>query len=83
MSGERSEKRPSFLLEELAELGFSFAVPGIDTIMHAAKAIEAMLIDMKSGNFASRYSGMNLEEYLKLVDYDKWVSIDDRFAPPG
>ena len=74
---------PILSMEELAELGFNFAVPGIDTIMHAAKAIEAMLIDMKSGNFASRYSGMNLEEYLKLVGYDKWESIDDRYAPPG
>ena len=73
---------PILSMEELAELGFSFAVPGIDTIMHAAKAIEAMLIDMKSGNFSSRYSGMNLEEYLKLVGYDKWESIDDRYAPP-
>src|SRR5215470_10539518 len=39
---------PILTMEELGQLGFNCAVLGLDTIMHAAKAIEAVLVDMKS-----------------------------------
>jgi 2-methylisocitrate lyase-like PEP mutase family enzyme len=72
---------PILSMEELAGLGFNCAVLGLDTLMHAAKAIEAVLIDMKSGKFARRNDGMDFEAYKTLVGYDKWESIDERFAP--
>ncbi len=73
---------PILGMAELAALGFACAVLGIDTLMHAAKAVEAVLLDMKSGQFARRNDGMDFEDYKKLVGYDKWVSIDEEFAPP-
>jgi 2-methylisocitrate lyase-like PEP mutase family enzyme len=73
---------PILGMAELAALGFNCAVLGIDTLMHAAKAVEAVLIDMKTGQFARRNEGMDFEDYKKLVGFDHWVSIDDRFAPP-
>jgi 2-methylisocitrate lyase-like PEP mutase family enzyme len=72
---------PILSMEELGQIGFNCAVLGLDTIMHAAKAIEAVLVDMKSGKFAHRNDGMDFEDYKKLVGYDKWESIDERFAP--
>ncbi len=54
---------------------------GLDTLMHAAKAIEAVLLDMKTGKFARRNDGMDFESYKNLVGYDKWESIDERLAP--
>lgn len=72
---------PILSMEELGELGFNCAVLGLDTLMHAAKAIEAVLTDMKSGRFALRNDGMDFEDYKKLVGYDKWANIDERFAP--
>src|SRR5229473_3873877 len=48
------------------------AVLGLDTIMHAAKAIEAVLLDMKSGKFARRNDGMDFEDYKSLLGYGKW-----------
>ena len=68
-------------MEELGKLGFNAAVLGLDTLMHAAKAIEAVLLDMKSGKFARRNDGMDFEDYKKVVGYDKWESVDERFAP--
>lgn len=73
---------PILSMAELKQLGFNCAVLGLDTIMHAAKAIEAVLLDMKSGEFAHRNDGMDFEDYKKLVGYDKWQDIDERFAPP-
>ena len=49
--------------------------------MHAAKAMEDVLVDMKTGKFALRNAGMNFEDYKKVVGYDKWESVDERFAP--
>ena len=46
----------------------------------AAKAIETVLLDMKSGKFARRNDGMDFEEYKKVVGFDKWASVDERFA---
>jgi 2-methylisocitrate lyase-like PEP mutase family enzyme len=72
---------PILTMEELGEIGFNCAVLGLDTVMHAAKAIETVLLDMKSGKFARRNDGMDFEEYKKVVGYDKWESVDERFAP--
>jgi 2,3-dimethylmalate lyase len=71
---------PILTMQELGELGFNAAVLGLDTLMHAAKAVETVLLDMKSGKFARRNDGMDFEEYKRTVGYDKWESIDDRFA---
>jgi len=72
---------PILGMPELAALGFNCAVLGLDTLMHAAKAVAAVLIDMKTGKFAHRNDGMGFEEYKKLVGYDNWQRIDERFAP--
>jgi 2-methylisocitrate lyase-like PEP mutase family enzyme len=72
---------PILSMEELGEIGFNCAVLGLDTLMHAARAIETVLLDMKSGKFVCRDDGMNFEDYKKLVGYDKWADIEERFAP--
>jgi 2-methylisocitrate lyase-like PEP mutase family enzyme len=68
-------------MAELAALGFRCAVLGLDTLMHAAKAVEAVLVDMKTGKFARRSDGMDFEAYKKLVGFDEWERIDEQFAP--
>jgi len=73
---------PILSMAELTDLGFNCAVLGIDTLMHAAKAVEAVLLDMKTGQFTRRSDGMDFETYNKLVGYDTWARIDERFAPP-
>jgi len=72
---------PILGMAELAALGFNCAVLGLDTLMHAAKAVEAVLLDMKTGKFARRSDGMDFEDYKKLVGYDDWERIDKQFAP--
>jgi 2-methylisocitrate lyase-like PEP mutase family enzyme len=74
---------PILGMEELAEIGFNCAVLGLDTLMHAAKAIETVLIDMKSGAFKRRNDGMDFEDYKRTVGYDKWEGVDERFGARG
>jgi hypothetical protein len=56
-------------------------VLGLDTLMHAAKAIETVLLDMKSGAFKRRNDGMDFEDYKRTVGFDDWAGVDERFAP--
>jgi 2-methylisocitrate lyase-like PEP mutase family enzyme len=74
---------PILSMAELSALGFECAVLGLDTLMHAARAVEAVLLDMKSGKFALRNDGMEFEHYQKVVGYERWESVDARFAPYG
>jgi 2-methylisocitrate lyase-like PEP mutase family enzyme len=73
---------PILSMAELTTLGFNCAMLGIDTLMHAAKAVEAVLLDMKTGKFERRHQGMSFEEYKSLVGYNDWERIDELFAPP-
>ena len=73
---------PILSMEELGKLGFNAAVLGLDTLMHAAKAIEAVLLDMKSGKFARRSDGMDFEEYKQVVGFDQWAGLDERYGAP-
>jgi 2,3-dimethylmalate lyase len=75
-------KTPILAPQELGALGFSAAIYGLDTLMHAAKAVEAVLRDMKSGRFALRDQGMRFEDYRTLVDTGRWDAIDDRHGWP-
>jgi len=71
---------PILTMEELGDLGFHCAILGLDTLMHAARAVEAVLLDMKSGRFALRNDGMDFEAYKALVGYDRWQGVQDRFG---
>src|SRR5262249_57479917 len=61
---------PILGMEDLGALGFNAAVLGLDTLMHAAKAIEAVLLDMKAGAFARRNDGIEFEHYNKAGRYN-------------
>src|SRR6266498_949101 len=48
-------------------LGFNAICFGLETIMHAAKAMKIVLEDMRAGTFALRDQGMGFEEFKALV----------------
>lgn len=73
-------RTPLVDMREFERMGFSVAVMGLDTIMHAAKAIEAVLTDMKAGTFSKRHDGMEFERYKTMVDYSDWETLDTRFS---
>lgn len=73
-------RSPLLSVDELGKMGFSMAVMGLDTVMHAASAIEAVVRDMKNGQFKLRNSGMSFENYKTMVDYDHWEAIDQRYS---
>ena len=66
----------------IEQLGFNAICFGLETIMHAAKAMKMVLEDMRAGTFALRDQGMGFEEFKALVRYDRWDRIDNLYGRP-
>ena len=75
-------RTPILSIKEFEELGFNAICFGLETIMHAAKAMQTVLADMRSGTFALRDKGMSFEEFKSVVRYDKWDGIDNLYGVP-
>src|SRR6516164_6407942 len=68
--------------KSIEELEFNAICFGLETIMHAAKAMKIVLEDMRAGTFALRDQGMGFEEFKTLVHYDRWDRIDNLYGRP-
>ena len=73
-------RTPILTPKEFEQLGFNAICFGLETVMHAAKAIETVLEDMRSGRFALRDQGMSFEEFKSVVGYDRWDRIDNTYG---
>jgi hypothetical protein len=54
---------------------------GLETVMHAAKAMKTVLEDMRAGTFVLR-EGMGFEEFKSVVHYDRRDRIDNLYGNP-
>src|SRR5262249_28378510 len=75
-------RTPLLSPKEFEQLGFNAICFGLETIMHAAKAMKIVLEDMRAGTFALRDQGMGFEEFKALVHYDRWDRIDNLYGRP-
>ena len=75
-------RTPILSPKEFEQLGFNAICFGLETIMHAAKAMKIVLEDMRAGTFALRDQGMGFEEFKTLVHYDRWDRIDNLYGRP-
>jgi 2-methylisocitrate lyase-like PEP mutase family enzyme len=73
-------RTPVLSPQEFEQLGFNAICFGLETIMHAAKAMKAVLEDMRTGTFALRDKGMSFEEFKTVVHYDRWDRIDNLYG---
>ena len=75
-------RTPILSIKEFEQLGFNAICFGLETIMHAAKAMQTVLADMRSGTFSLRDKGMSFEEFKSVVHYDRWDRIDNTYGVP-
>jgi 2-methylisocitrate lyase-like PEP mutase family enzyme len=73
-------RTPILSIKEFEQLGFNAICFGLETIMHAAKAMQTVLADMRAGTFALRDKGMSFEEFKSVVHYDRWDRIDNTYG---
>jgi 2-methylisocitrate lyase-like PEP mutase family enzyme len=55
-------------------------IHGITPMMRAARAIRDTLAALRRDELEPDVDGVTFEEYKKLVGFDDWASVDDRFA---
>jgi len=67
--------RPS----ELEELGFRIAIYGISLLMHAVRAMQGVLADLKKGETVFAGKGVGFEEYKSIVGFPHWAAIEDAY----
>jgi 2-methylisocitrate lyase-like PEP mutase family enzyme len=73
-------RTPILSIKEFEQLGFNAICFGLETIMHAAKAMQTVLADMRAGTFALRDKGISFEEFKSVVHYDRWDRIDNLYG---
>ncbi|MEA2948681.1 MAG: hypothetical protein QOI40_4011 [Alphaproteobacteria bacterium] len=73
-------RTPILSIKEFEALGFNAICFGLETIMHAAKAMKTVLEDMHAGTFALRDKGMSFEEFKTVVGYERWDRIDNLYG---
>jgi 2-methylisocitrate lyase-like PEP mutase family enzyme len=73
-------RTPILSVREFEGLGFNAICFGLETIMHAAKAMKTVLEDMRAGTFALRDKGMSFEEFKSVVRYERWERLDDLYG---
>jgi 2,3-dimethylmalate lyase len=73
-------RTPLLSIKEFEAMGFNAICFGLETIMHAAKAMQTVLEDMRSGTFALREKGMSFEEFKQVVRYEEWDRIDNTYG---
>lgn len=64
---------------ELGELGFSMIIHGITLLMRSARVMQETLADLKADRLNPDKAGVAFAEYKRLVGFDDWAAIEDRF----
>jgi 2-methylisocitrate lyase-like PEP mutase family enzyme len=64
---------------ELKQLNFKIAMYGITLLMRITKLMQDALVDLKSGELALFGTGIGWEEYKKIVGFDRWSAIENKY----
>lgn len=68
---------------ELEQLGFRIVIYGISLLMHAISAMQNVLDELGKGNLDFAGKGVGFDDYKRIVDFDRWADIDDRYQTIG
>lgn len=64
---------------ELEQLGFRIVIYGISLLLHAMRAMQDVLGELKADETGFAGKGTGFEEYKAIVGFDRWAAIDDRY----
>jgi 2-methylisocitrate lyase-like PEP mutase family enzyme len=76
-------RTPLLKPSELEQLGFRIVIYGISLLLHAVRAMQDVLHDLKSGETSFAGKGTGFEEYKAIIGFDRWAAIDDRYQTGG
>ncbi|MBL0944369.1 MAG: isocitrate lyase/PEP mutase family protein [Hydrogenophaga sp.] len=65
---------------ELETLGFRIVIYGISLLMRSVRVMQDSLADLRSGELRLVGSGVGFEEYKRIVGFDRWSALENRYA---
>lgn len=72
-------KTPILKPTELYAMGYNIVIFGITLLMRITRTMQAALDDLKSERLALVGTGVSFEEYMRIVDLDRWSGIEKRY----
>lgn len=72
-------KTPILKPSELHAMGYNIVIYGITLLMRIAKTMQTALEDLKSERLALVGSGVSFDEYMRIVNLERWSGIEQRF----
>jgi 2-methylisocitrate lyase-like PEP mutase family enzyme len=72
-------KTPILRPSELHAMGYNIVIYGITLLMRIAKTMQLALDDLKSERLELVGSGVSFQEYMRIVDLERWSAVETRF----
>jgi 2-methylisocitrate lyase-like PEP mutase family enzyme len=72
-------KTPILRPGELHAMGYNIVIYGITLLMRIAKTMQLALDDLKSERLELMGSGVSFQEYMRIVDLERWSAVERRF----
>lgn len=72
-------KTPILKPSELHAMGYNIVIYGITLLMRITRTMQAALDDLKTERLALMGTGVSFQDYMRIVDLDRWSAIEQRF----
>ena len=72
-------KTPIMKPADLHAMGYNIVIYGITLLMRITRTMQLALEDLRSERLELVGSGVSFEEYMRIVDLDRWSAIETRF----
>ena len=72
-------KTPILKPAELHAMGYNIVIYGITLLMRIARTMQLALEDLKSERLALVGSGVSFEEYMRIVELERWSAVETSF----
>ena len=77
---EGDAETPWLTPTELHQLGFSMILYPTTLLFRVVKALQRALTDLHSGRRTPQDEGVDMDEFEKIVDLQRWAAIEKRFS---
>ena len=74
-----SGKTPIMKPADLHAIGYNIVIYGITLLMRITRTMQLALEDLRSERLELVGSGVSFQEYMRVVDLDRWSAIETRF----
>lgn len=64
---------------DLHAMGYNVVIYGITLLMRITRTMQLALEDLRSERLELVGSGVSFQEYMRVVDLDRWSAIETRF----